>query len=281
MYEITITLGDITKVDCDAIVNAAHPTLLGKGGVDAAIHKAAGPELTNECRKLHGCEVGKAKITAAYKLPAKYVIHTPGPKWLGGQNHERELLASCYQSSLLLANEYDCDRIAFPSISTGQYQFPVDAAAEIAISTIFDHCIHYSRPNFIQIVCFDQNTFDYYQAVLKIQLIERLIWLGTPSNWKKARQRSESLFIGLSNSLALSMTKWEGLGKYSDFIDLSGRAIDNNISQADSLDLNTCIATLICIHREQHWNGGWSDVISPRVLDGGIKKLAERLRDLA
>ena len=152
--------GDITKItDVQAIVNAANNSLLGGGGVDGAIHRAAGPELLKECRKLHGCETGEAKITKAYKLPCEYVIHTVGPVWHGGSENEKELLAKCYSSSMQLAMDYGIRTIAFPSISTGVYSFPVGLAAKIAVKTVGGFLReHPDAFDLVEWVLFDEQT---------------------------------------------------------------------------------------------------------------------------
>ncbi len=161
---IVILLGDITKQSTDAIVNAANTSLLGGGGVDGAIHRAAGPRLIEECRTLNGCKTGQAKITRGYRLPASWIIHTPGPIWRGGFDQERELLASCYLECLKLAASHHCRTIAFPSISTGVYRFPVDQAAEIAVNAIADFLDKHSLPEEVRLVCFDKATKAAYEA---------------------------------------------------------------------------------------------------------------------
>lgn len=164
---IKIVRGDITAAAADAIVNAANTTLLGGGGVDGAIHRAAGPGLLEACRALHGCRTGQAKITGGYRLPARYVIHTPGPIWRGGGHGEAELLASSYWSSLRLAEEYGCATVAFPSISTGVYHFPLEQAAAIAVGTMLDFLAHAKAVREVWMVCFDDRTKAAYDAALR------------------------------------------------------------------------------------------------------------------
>ena len=164
--KIMTILGDITKQNVDAIVNAANTSLLGGGGVDGAIHRAAGPDLLKECRTLNGCRTGEAKITKGYKLPAKYVIHTPGPVWHGGSKNEPELLASCYRSCLTLAVENGCKSVDFPSISTGVYHFPLEKASVIAINTIADFLKTHPEVEQVRMVCFDEKTKVHYDRAI-------------------------------------------------------------------------------------------------------------------
>ncbi|MBE9485109.1 MAG: O-acetyl-ADP-ribose deacetylase [Bacteroidetes bacterium] len=157
---------DITKLELDAIVNAANRSLLGGGGVDGAIHSAAGSELLDECKTLNGCDTGEAKITKAYKLAAKHVIHTVGPVWSGGNNNERDLLANCYINSLTLAKQYGLETIAFPNISTGVYHFPKQLAAETAITAVKEFQAEGGTHIKVLFVCFDDENYRIYEKFL-------------------------------------------------------------------------------------------------------------------
>lgn len=167
MGQLTILQGDITKMTTDAIVNASNTSLLGGGGVDGAIHRAAGPQLLAECRKLNGCDTGDAKATNAYLLPCRYVIHTPGPVWRGGTHDEDRLLASCYRRSLEVAALLGCHTVAFPSISTGVYRFPLERAARIAVDTILRYLREEDEMTAVTMVCFDARTYAAYQNAQK------------------------------------------------------------------------------------------------------------------
>jgi len=163
---IVVVQGDITQQAVDAIVNAANTSLLGGGGVDGAIHRAAGPELLAECRTLHGCPTGEAKITHGYRLPARWVIHTVGPVWRGGRDFEDELLANCYRRSLAVAAENRVRSIAFPAISTGVYGFPLERATRIAVREVRAFLEENSAFDKVVFVCFDPNTYQCYERVL-------------------------------------------------------------------------------------------------------------------
>ena len=166
MAKIELTQGDITHLQVDAIVNAANKTLLGGGGVDGAIHLAAGPELLAECKSINGCETGEAKITKGYKLPAKMVIHTVGPVWNEGIKNEVEQLKNCYRNTLQLAIENNIKTIAFPNISTGVYRFPKELAAQIAIRTVSRFLESNKKIKKVYFVCFDNENYNLYNSLL-------------------------------------------------------------------------------------------------------------------
>ena len=160
--------GDITAHPVDAIVNAANSSLLGGGGVDGAIHRAAGPELLRECRTLNGCPTGAAKITRGYRLPAKHVIHTVGPVWNDGRHNEEQLLAQCYRSCFQLMEEHGLRSIAFPAISCGAYGFPIDRAAAIALGEVRDFLGRNKEVERVLVVCYTREVLEAYQALLAV-----------------------------------------------------------------------------------------------------------------
>lgn len=161
---IEIVRGDITTQKVDAIVNAANSSLLGGGGVDGAIHRAAGPELVEECKGLGGCPTGEARITKGYRLPARYVIHTVGPVWRGGGRREEELLASCHRESLTLATKHECQTVAFPAISCGVYGYPLDQAARVSVKTVWDFLRGCEMPGLVRWVMFDPDADEAWRA---------------------------------------------------------------------------------------------------------------------
>ena len=166
MTKLEAVRGDITQQLVDAIVNAANTTLLGGGGVDGAIHRAAGSELLEECRTLGGCPTGEAKITKGYRLPAKYVIHTVGPVWSGGRRREPELLRGCYVNALRLAAQHGVRSIAFPSISTGAYRYPMEQAARTAVETVRGELANPTTVELVRFVCFSAEDLQVYQEIL-------------------------------------------------------------------------------------------------------------------
>ncbi len=171
-----IVRNDITRMNVDAIVNAANSSLLGGGGVDGAIHAAAGPELLEECRTLNGCRTGQAKLTKGYRLPCRFVIHTVGPVWQGGDHQEAELLADCYRNSLQVAVDHQIHKVAFPSISTGVYSYPLEEAAKVAVRTVNKFAEeHPGKLDVVEWVLFDQRTYAAYDQVLGQLLVSKIV----------------------------------------------------------------------------------------------------------
>jgi O-acetyl-ADP-ribose deacetylase (regulator of RNase III) len=166
MKTIEAVQGDITQQRVDALVNAANTSLLGGGGVDGAIHRAAGPELLEECRRIGGCPTGEARLTRGYRLPAKYVIHAVGPVWSGGKRGEPQLLRACYVNALTLANEHGITSIAFPSISTGAYRYPIEQAASIAVETVREELEKATAVVLVRFVCFSERDLGVYRRLL-------------------------------------------------------------------------------------------------------------------
>ena len=266
---IHIVLGDITKQkDVEAIVNAAKPSLLGGGGVDGAIHRAAGPNLLEECKTLGGCETGEAKLTKGYKLPCKFVIHTVGPIYKDGQHHEPELLKLAYENSLKLAAEHLIQSVAFPCISTGIYGYPIEEATRIAIKTVVDFQKNSKNSfDFVRFVVFSESDLKTYQEVIaeytltknkKVSLIKELF--EKPGDVKDYSDLLENLDDMKTN--------------YGDYMITEPINCDLELERIDGADYELATALLTMLLREDYWING---VFERRQKDGHVQKILQRM----